>query len=92
VEAKRAGQTVEEAKLTDFAGNKGEFDSNIKVQLRARSDAESDALVQADKISFYPDGTADATDVLLRDRTGFGLMLRINPVTSRVQVMELERQ
>lgn len=92
VAPKRAGQAVQDEKLTDFAGNKGEFDSKIKVQLVPRIEPENDVPTTADKVSFYPDGTADATDVLLRDRTGFGLVLRINPVTARVQVMELERQ
>ena len=43
-------------------------------------------------ISFYPDGTADAGDILLRDREGFRLLLQINPVTARVHVVEMERE
>jgi type II secretion system protein H len=45
-----------------------------------------------DAIRFYPDGTADAGDVVLRDRDGFGLALRINPITARVRVVALERK
>jgi type II secretion system protein H len=37
-------------------------------------------------VTFYPDGTADDRKVELTDRDGFRLSLRINPVTSRVQV------
>jgi prepilin-type N-terminal cleavage/methylation domain-containing protein len=48
--------------------------------------AESD-----DTIAFYPDGTADAKEIVLRDRDGFRLALRVNPITSRVRVVELER-
>jgi type II secretion system protein H len=43
-------------------------------------------------IAFFPDGTADAGEIVLRDREGFGLALRINPITARVQVVELEPQ
>jgi type II secretion system protein H len=43
-------------------------------------------------ILFYPDGTADPAEVVLRDPSGFGLALRINPVTAHVQVIELERE
>jgi len=42
-------------------------------------------------ISFYPDGTADAAEFLLSDRSGFGLALRLNPVTARVRVVERPR-
>ena len=42
-------------------------------------------------ITFYPDGTADPGDVVLRDREGFRLALRINAVTSRVRIIELGR-
>lgn len=35
-------------------------------------------------ISFYPDGTADRCDIVLRDRTGVQLALRINPITARI--------
>jgi len=45
-----------------------------------------------DDIRFYPDGTAEARDIILRDQQGFGLALRINPTTARVRVSELERQ
>jgi hypothetical protein len=40
-------------------------------------------------ILFFADGTADAREILLRDRMGFQLVLRINPVTARVNVMEV---
>jgi type II secretion system protein H len=43
-------------------------------------------------IDFHPDGTADAGEILLRDREGFRLLLQINPVTSRVHVIEMERE
>ena len=40
-------------------------------------------------LSFYADGTADAGEILLRDRQGFRLGLRIDPITARVRVVEL---
>lgn len=43
-------------------------------------------------IEFRPDGTADAVEIQLWDRMGFGLGLRVSPITSRVQVHELERK
>jgi type II secretion system protein H len=43
-------------------------------------------------IAFYPDGTADAGEILLRDREGFRLLLQINPVTSRVHIVEMDRE
>ncbi len=45
-----------------------------------------------DVITFYPDGTADAGEILLRDQDGFRLALRINPATARVRIIELARQ
>ena len=33
-----------------------------------------------------------AGEILLRDRAGFRLALRINPTTARVRIIELERE
>lgn len=43
-------------------------------------------------IRFHPDGTADGAEIHLRDRAGFGLALRLNPITARVRVVELEQR
>jgi hypothetical protein len=43
-------------------------------------------------ILFNPDGTADAREIRLRDRDGFRLGLRINPVTARIHIVELPRE
>lgn len=40
-------------------------------------------------VDFFPDGTAQAAEFILRDRAGFRLALRVNPVTARLQVREL---
>jgi len=44
-----------------------------------------------DAITFYADGTADARQIELADRDGFRLALRINPITSRVQITAMGR-
>ncbi len=43
-----------------------------------------------DAITFYADGTADARQIELADRDGYRLALRINPITSRVQITAME--
>lgn len=42
-------------------------------------------------VSFYPDGTADRAEIELKDPDGYGLVLRVNPVTSRVRILERRR-
>ncbi len=41
-------------------------------------------------ITFYPDGTADALEIRLRDRAGHQLVLRVNPTTARVNLSEMD--
>jgi prepilin-type N-terminal cleavage/methylation domain-containing protein len=43
-------------------------------------------------VLFRPDGTADPREIVLRDREGFGIALRVDPVTSRVRARTLERE
>ncbi len=90
----------------DVPGEKGELDSRIAVEFHQPGDlspdensetANAESTVSENDlngvvISFYPDGTADAGDITLRDREGFRLVLRINPVTARVHVFEMERE
>jgi len=85
------------APLRDVAGAEGRLDSRIAVQVgqadEDSSPSQNDSVAGAEQnspaaISFYPDGTADAAEVHLRDRAGFQLVLRINPVTARVRVSE----
>lgn len=42
-------------------------------------------------VTFYPDGTADSVEIVLQDPEGFGLRLRLNPITARFRVAELKR-
>ncbi len=40
---------------------------------------------------FHPDGTCEGQDIELRDRMGFGLMIQLNTITSRVKFHPMER-
>jgi Tfp pilus assembly protein FimT len=62
--------------------------SNLPAPL---SEAAASGVTAPDTITFYPDGTADAAELLLRDRAGFQLVLRVNPITARVRVLDLAR-
>lgn len=83
------------------------MDARISIELRKPGEdfsdtADADSLLASkgetlfrdddQSIVFYPDGTADAREIQLEDRDGFRLVLRINPTTARVQIMELERK
>lgn len=81
--------------LSDVPGAEGELDRRVAFEVRPAADeteakSEEAAAPERDRntIGFYPDGTADAADILLRDREGFLLNLRVNPTTARVEIME----
>jgi len=89
----------------DVPGAKGELDSRISIEFRQPDENVSEPGAQPDSamtvgqspmdgvaITFYPDGTADAGDFILRDADGFRLALHINPITARVHVVEMERE
>ena len=95
----RAGGQEEFLPLTDISGCTGTLDKRITVEVRRPEDATTETseapqpipdLTEA--ISFYADGTADAALVTLQDRAGFRLGLKLNPITARVQVVEVDRQ
>jgi Tfp pilus assembly protein FimT len=89
--------------LRDVPGGEGNLDTRITISFHAAGEltatdlespttnreSESPAPLLDPTITFNADGTADARDVLLRDRQGFQLLLRINPTTSRVKVVEV---
>jgi prepilin-type N-terminal cleavage/methylation domain-containing protein len=103
---KRTRETVqgdEFAPLKDVSEAEGTLDTRISIQVRTPEQMPADTLERTssaaaangptiDTISFYSDGTADSAELLLRDRQGFRLLLRINSITSRVKVLELERE
>ena len=91
----------------EVPGGEGELDTRITIEIYKSGDDATDAAEQEsapvsgshaqsgrqdDGITFYPDGTADASEIVLRDRDGFRLALRINPVTARVRIIELARE
>ena len=94
------------ARARDIPDGEGELDPRISIEIRKQDEALQSATDQGmspsseddrrvrnteDHFAFYSDGTADAGEVVLKDRDGFRLSLRINPVTARVQIVELER-
>ncbi len=91
----------------EVPGGEGELDTRISIEIHKTEDvAPEDAgqgsspasggsaqlAARDDGITFYPDGTADASEILLRDREGFRMALRINPITARVRIIELARE
>jgi len=91
--------------LRDVSGAEGALDPRILVQFQQSAQEQFDESnpensgssaedfqppISEDTIAFYPDGTADALEILLRDRAGFQLILRLNPITARVHIVENE--
>lgn len=84
--------------------SEGNLDTRISIQIHKIEEppanspeiAESSRALEGgqlvDSISFNSDGTADPTEVILRDRQGFRMALLINPITSRVKILQLERE
>jgi type II secretion system protein H len=98
----RSGETF--VPLPDVPGSEGTLDKRITVAIRkagsmtaeeagppSGASEESPAPPSTD-ITFYPDGTAEAGEILLRDKQGYRLALRINPTTARVRVVELAHE
>jgi type II secretion system protein H len=91
----------------EVIGGEGELDTRISIEIHKTDDVAPEGAEEGsspasgssaqlagrdDGITFYPDGTADASEILLRDRDGFRMALRINPVTARVRIIELARE
>ena len=91
----------------EVPGGEGELDTRISIEIHRSSDEANESAEQESSpvpgsrtqveqrdegITFYPDGTADAGEIVLRDRDGFRLALRINPITARVRIIELARE
>jgi type II secretion system protein H len=75
----------------------GKIDERITVQIRdpdepaeqePRAEEPERPRMERDIIYFYPDGTADAREIVLRDKESVELVLRISPITGRVRVIE----
>jgi prepilin-type N-terminal cleavage/methylation domain-containing protein len=102
-----AGVREEFLPIKDIPGCEGTLDARISLLIHKQGDEASDAssqpanlpaggdqaMAETDStVSFYPDGTADAVELELRDRDGFRLALQINPTTARVHIVELKRE
>lgn len=59
---------------------------------RGMGSASEEERQPSQALRFFPDGTADRGEIVLRDPEGFGLILRVNPVTGRVRVLDLPRR
>ena len=96
----RQGAAEDFAPLKDVAGGEGGLDKRISVQIYSlaadstEASAGEEALVSNEEqaLTFYPDGTADAAMIELKDRAGFRLGLRVNAITSRVTILEPARE
>ena len=91
--------------LENISDAKGRLDPRISVEITDTREEEaepstetpakpSDEEGQKDStaILFMPDGTTEKREIRLRDRQGFGLALRLNPITARVKLVKLERR
>jgi len=84
--------------------SEGQLDTRISIQIHKVEEPSADSSETSeanrnlasgqvvDSISFYSDGTVDRAEILLRDRQGFRMALVINPITSRVKILQLERE
>jgi type II secretion system protein H len=91
--------------VRDLPGAEGKLDPRILIEIRKTRDPMPDSLPRTlrdevestpqalgETVMFYPDGTAEPAEISLRDREGFGMALRINPITSRIRVVKLDRK
>ena len=96
----RGGVQENYVPLKDVSGAEGKLDSRIAVEMSPPDEASPDnppdnsapEAVSPSAISFYPDGTADAMEIRLRDQAGFQMVLRLNPITARVHLSEPKRE
>lgn len=101
------GRRSEFIPARDLPGGEGLLDSRIAIEVRGPADPAADqwesgpgagagtgapAPGRGLGIEFYPDGTAQAAEVRLRDRDGFRISLRVSPVTARVKIIDLGRE
>jgi type II secretion system protein H len=79
----------------DVPGAAGNLDPRIQLVLRHSDDPpvrpRDGESGDGDGIDFHSDGTADPAELELRDRAGFRLVVRVNPITSRVRVIDPAR-
>ena len=84
--AARADEQAGYVTIEDAPGGAGDLDKRITIEIHR------DGEETPNRVSFYPNGTADAAEIILRDREGFRVGLRINSITARVTAHELGRE
>jgi type II secretory pathway pseudopilin PulG len=90
--------------VAGLPGGAGELDPRISLEVRAPREGMSRAAEdrperdrdqgesgEIQSVTFRPDGTAQAREILLRDRDGFSMALRIEANTARARLVEVER-
>ena len=104
--ARQADRGTQFVPLNNVPGASGQVDDRIRIEVHRNDDQSADGTdlkssaqtdlqwrpAQAEVMTFYPNGTAESGEILLRDRQGFGVALLINGSTGRVRVRELPRQ
>jgi type II secretion system protein H len=89
--------------VTGLPEAQGVLDRRIKVEIRPATTmavfdldqnqpAPSVAAEAPNAIAFFPDGTAEAMEIVLRDRDGFEQTLRVNPITAQVTLIATQRE
>jgi hypothetical protein len=86
--------------VRDVPGGSGTLDARITINIlepgvTSPDDAGGEPLADSGNAGQFPsngleEGTADAREIDLADRDGHRLSLRINPVTSRVQIAAVQ--
>ena len=82
----REGEGSGHVAVSDIPGGTGQLDKRITIEIH------KDAEANPDMVSFYPNGTAEAAEIILRDREGFALAIKVNGITARVSAHELGRE
>lgn len=78
---------------------KGDLDKRIAIQIRDPNEPgpeteqmEESRRATQDSVTFYADGTAESKEILLRDRQGFMLALKMNPTTARFRIVQVQQE
>lgn len=88
------------APLREVQGSQGTLNHRITVEVRsgdrdrtsASAGASGETAPHDGTLAFRPDGTADAAEILLEDRDGFRIALRLQGATARVKLVDLGRK
>ena len=99
LESVSRGKNKTEADQKRDLNEQGDLDKRIAIQIRDSNESdpktdqiEEDRKSTGDSIAFYADGTAESKDVLLRDRQGFTLALKMNPTTARFRIVQVRQE